>query len=384
MPLDTENFDLNPEQTALRNEARRFVLDEIVPVAAKYDESSEFPASIIKKGAELGLMNLTIESDYGGTGLSVHDACLVIEEIAAGCAGFATSMLINDLALTPITLFGTKEQKLLFLKPLVEAKKFASFCLTEPGAGSDAGGLTTTITPDGDGYVINGTKQWISNGGYASQYTVFATIDKSKKHRGICCAVVPRDAKGITPGKHENKLGQRCSNTTTVTFDNVKIPKINLIGKEGEGFKVAMQTLDASRPMTAIIAVGIARCAMEHSVRYASERKQFNQPIANFQGVQFILADMVTDIEAARLLTLRSARLFDSKVPGSLESSMAKRFSADMAMRVATDAVQIFGGYGYTKDYPVEKLMRDAKLLQIYEGTSQVQRIVIARELLKK
>ena len=383
MALPGEFFDLSDDQRALVEEARRFAQAEIAPVAAKYDASGEFPRDIILKAAELGLMNLSIDVEYGGTGLSMHDTCLVLEEIAAGCSGFATSMVVNDLALTPIRLFGSAAQKEKFLKPIAGGKKFASFCLTEPGAGSDAGGLSTTIVPDGDSYVVTGAKQWITNGGHASQYTVFGTMDKSKRHKGISCVVVPAGTKGIQTGHHENKMGQRCSNTTTVTFDAVRVPKENLIGAEGEGFKVAMTTLDASRPMTAIIAVGIARAAFEHAAAYAKERKQFGKPIAEFQGVQFMLADMATNIEAGRLLTLRSARLFDAKQPASLQSSMAKRFAADMAMQVTTDAVQVYGGYGYTKEYPVEKLMRDAKLMQIYEGTSQIQRLVIAREVLK-
>lgn len=381
--ISSEFFELSEDQRALKEEARRFAQGEIAPVASAFDHSAEFPKDIILKGQKLGLMNLTIDAEYGGTGLGVHDACLVIEEIAAGCAGFSTSMVVNDLALIPIQLFATSEQRKKFLAPIVEGGKFASFCLTEPSAGSDAGGLSTVVERDGDSYVISGAKQWITNGGVASQYTVFCTLDKAKKHRGICCIVVPADAPGITRGHHENKMGQRCSNTTTVTFDKVRVPVDNLIGAEGEGFKVAMTTLDASRPMTAIIAVGIARAAFEHATAYSKERKQFGKPIADFQAVQFLLADMATNIEAGRLLTLRSARLFDARQPASLQSSMAKRFAADMAMQVTTDAVQVFGGYGYTKDYPVEKLMRDAKLMQIYEGTSQIQRLVIAREILK-
>jgi acyl-CoA dehydrogenase len=243
--------------------------------------------------------------------------------------------------------------------------------------------MTTTIREEGDHYVINGAKQWITNGGFATQYTVFATSDRTKKHKGISCVIVPANLPGIARGHHENKMGQRCSNTTTVTFSDVRVPKANRIGKEGEGFKVAMQTLDASRPMTAIIAVGIARKALECATAYAKERKQFNQAISQFQGIQFILADMATHIEGARLLTMKAAAMLDAGVPATLQSSMAKRFAADIAMQVTTDAVQVFGGYGYTKDYPVEKLMRDAKLMQIYEGTSQIQRIVIARHLLE-
>lgn len=379
---DFETFGLTDEQLALQAEARRFAQEEIAPVAARFDESEEFPAEIIKKAHSIGLLNLAQSTDLGGTGLSVFDTCLVVEELAAGCAGFTTSMVANDLALLPIALGGTDEQKRAFIQPIAERGDIVSFCLTEPGAGSDAGGLSSTVVEDGDFYVINGSKQWITNGGVAKQFTVFATIDKAKKHKGICCLVVPGDAPGITRGTHERKLGQRCSNTVSLTFENVRVPKSHLIGKPGEGFTIAMRTLDLTRPMTAILAVGIARAALEHSLAYAKERKQFGQSIAKFQAIQFMLADMATEIESARLLVLRSAALLDAKKHATLVSSMGKRLAADMAMRVTTDAVQIFGGYGYTKDYPVEKLMRDAKLMQIYEGTSQIQRLVIARELL--
>jgi acyl-CoA dehydrogenase len=375
-------YPLSEEEEAYRLEARRFAQQEILPVAPHFDESSEFPKDIIKKGMQLGLMNLLIEQRFGGTGLTSLQACLVIEELAAGCAGFATSMVANDLALTPIAIGGNDEQKQRLLQGLINRHGLASFCLSEPGAGSDAAGISLQIRRDGDSYVLNGQKQWITNGGYAEQYTVFGTLDRAKKHGGICCIVVPADAAGITKGKHENKLGQRCSNTVPLNFENVRVGSENLIGGEGEGFKIAMKTLDASRPLTAAIAVGIARAATEAAIAYAKERKQFERAISSFQGIQFMVADMATNIEAARLLTLKSAQLLDAKQNAALASSMAKRFSADMAMEVTTNAVQIFGGYGYTKEYPVEKLMRDAKLMQIYEGTSQIQRVVIARELL--
>jgi acyl-CoA dehydrogenase len=376
-------YVLNEEQQALRDEAKKFTAGEILPNAAALDESAEFPREILKKAQTLGLMNLTLDDSLGGTGLGLFDTCLILEEIAAGCAGVATSLVANDLALTPINLYGSDEQKSRFIGEIISRGQFASFCLSEPGAGSDASGLSTTIMADEDSYIINGQKQWITNGGEASQYTVFATHDREKRHKGISCIVVPADTPGVSRGAHENKMGQRCSNTVTVTFENVRVPKSNLIGQEGEGFAIAMHTLDVSRPMTAILAVGVARAAFEYAREYAKERKQFAQPIANFQGIQFMLADMATNIDAARLLTWRSAYLIDKGDRSPLQSSMAKRFSADICMDVTTNAVQIYGGYGYTKDYPVEKLMRDAKLLQIYEGTSQIQRVVIARELLR-
>jgi acyl-CoA dehydrogenase len=261
----------------------------------------------------------------------------------------------------------------------------ASFCLTEPGAGSDAGGLSTTAKEQGGHYIINGSKMWITNAGHASLFTVFCTVDKGAKQKGIICLAVPANTPGITLGKHEDKLGQRASDTRGITFDNVKVPKANLIGKVGEGFKVALSTLDRTRPPIAAGAVGAARAALNHSVRYAKERKQFNQPISNFQAIQFMLADMATNVEAGRALCYRAGSLIDAgeQEAGNVASAHAKRFSADMAMQVAIDAVQIFGGYGYTKEYPVEKIMRDVKLVQIYEGTSQIQKVVIARHLLK-
>ena len=374
--------ELTEEQEALQTEARKFALSEMRKVAAEFDESGEFPFEVIKKAHALGLVNLCQDAELGGTGLGALDTCIVIEELAYGCAGMATSIVANDLALLPITLSATEEQKKLFIQPIAESGSFASFCLSEPGAGSDAGGISTRFERDGDDYIINGQKQWITNGGIAKQYTVFGTLDKNERHKGICCLVVPAGTPGLSTGQHENKLGQRCSNTTTVTFDNVRVPSVNRIGAEGEGFGIAMKTLDFTRPMTAVIAVGIARAAYEHALAYAKERKQFGKAIASFQAIQFLLADMATNIEAGRLLTFRSASMLDAGVDATLASSMAKRFSADMGMEVTTNAVQVFGGYGYTKEYPVEKLMRDAKLMQIYEGTSQIQRLVIGRQIL--
>jgi len=380
----SDPFFLSEEQQALQSEARKFASQEMLPAAASFDKSGEFPAEILKRAHQFGLMNLYQDESFGGTGLSLFDSCIVIEELSAACSGMATSIVANDLALSPIKLFGTDEQKEKFVRPICQKGGFASFCLSEPGAGSDVAGLSTKVTRDGDEYVIDGQKQWITNGGVADQYTVFATSDKNLKHKGISCLVVPANLKGISTGHHEDKLGQRCSNTVSVNFDQVRVPAKNLIGAQGEGFKVAMTTLDHSRPMTAVIAVGIARAALKYSLEYAAQREQFGKAISSFQAIQFMLADMATNIDAARLLTMRSAAMIDNGQEASLESSMAKRFSADIGMQVTLDAVQIFGGYGYTKEYPVEKLMRDAKLLQIYEGTSQIQRVVIARELLKR
>jgi acyl-CoA dehydrogenase len=377
------NFGLSDDHKALQETARKFAREVMRPKSAHYDEKSEFPLEIIKQSVELGFMNLVIPAAHGGVELPHLAQTIVAEELAWGCAGMATSMIANDLALLPIVIGGSHEQKEKFLRPFTEKFKLASFALTEPGAGSDVAGMRCTARREGDFYIVNGQKQWITNGEYADQYSLFCTTDPSAKHKGIMCLVVEGRPAGLTVGKHENKMGQRASNTVTLTFEDVKIPVANRIGKEGEGFMIAMATLDNSRPLTAMFAIGIARAALEHSIDYAKSRTQFGKPIADFQAIQFMIADMAADIEAARLLTYKSAWLLDEGQRNTLVSSYAKRFAADMGMKAATDAVQVFGGYGYSKEYPVEKLMRDAKLIQIYEGTSQVQRLVIARELLK-
>ena len=377
------NFSLSDEERALQDTARKFAREVMRPQSAHFDETSQFPKEILKQAWELGLLNMTIPAEVGGSELAHVAQALIAEELAWGCSGMATSMIANDLALLPIVLGATKEQKEKFLKPFTESFKLASFGLTEPGAGSDVAGMRCTARREGDFYVLNGQKQWITNGEYADQYTIFCTLDSTKKHKGMMCLVMEGRPKGFTTGKHENKMGQRASNTVTLNFEDVKIPVANRIGNEGEGFMLCMATLDNSRPLTAMFAIGIARAAMEHAVEYAKQRKQFDKPIAEFQGIQFMLADMATEIHAARLLTYQSAWMLDNGQRNTLISSYAKRFAADMGMKAATDAVQVFGGYGYSREYPVEKLMRDAKLIQIYEGTSQVQRLVIAREILK-
>jgi acyl-CoA dehydrogenase len=377
-------FQLSDEQLALQETARRFAQTEIAPIAAHHDQTGEFPMDVMKKAWELGLSSESIPSEYGGVGLSLFDAVLVVEELAWGCAGMATSIMCNDLGLTPILIGGSDAQKKEWLGYLTQSFRLVSFCLSEPGAGSDVAGLQLLAEKDGDHYVLNGTKCWITNGGVADLYTVFATLDRSSRHHGVCAFVMPRETPGITVGKKEDKMGQRASDTRVIHFDNVRVPAAQRLGAEGEGFKIAMRTLDQTRPSIGGLAVGIARRALEESVKYAKERKAFGFPIAGFQAVQFMLADMAKDIEAARLLTQQSAWMIDRGLRASKHSSFAKCFATDMAMRVTTDAVQIFGGNGYTKEYPVEKLMRDAKLMQIYEGTNQIQRLVIARELLKE
>lgn len=376
------NFDPTPEQEALREMVRKFSANEIRPRAAEWDRDGVFPLELFRKAFDLGLMTGFIPEIHGGQGLTMLDTCILEEEISWGCCGVATSMNTNALALGPILLAGTVEQKRLFVEPFATEFRFASFCLTEPGAGSDAGGIATTARREGDGYVLDGRKCFITNGAHASQYTVFASTDRSRGHRGLSAFVVPRETPGVSSGKKEDKMGQRASETCDVLFEEVRVPEANRLGAEGEGFKIAMRTIDYARAAVAAMAVGVARAAYEHAVEYGRQRIQFGQPIAMNQAIYFLLADMATDIEAARLLTWKAAWIADQGKRNTKEASFAKAFAADLAMRAATDAVQIFGGYGYMKDYPVEKLMRDAKLLQIFEGTSQIQRMVIAKETL--
>jgi len=376
------DLDLTEEQSSLVDLAREFTKKEIVPNAGKWDEEGTFPRETMKKAWEVGLMNIEVPESCGGVGLGCFDHSLVLEEVAFGCAGFNTSMAANMLGAMPLLVAGTDEQQKKYLSRLIEEPIFAAYCCSEPGAGSDVAGLSTKVEKKGDEYVLNGQKRWITNGGVASWYTVLATFDKSKRHKGIACFVVDADAPGVKPGRKEDKLGQRCSNTTDVIFEDVVVPKSALIGGEDQGFKVAMKTFDRSRPWIASGAAGLIRRALEESRDYALERETFGVPIAQHQAIQIMLADMAVSYEATRLLYQKAAWNVDRGQLDSIVSAYAKLLGADSAMKAATDAVQIFGGYGYTKEYPVEKLMRDAKLLQIYEGTSQVQRIVIARNIL--
>jgi acyl-CoA dehydrogenase len=375
------SFNLTGEQKALRELAHEFAEKEIRPKAAEYDENSTHPADVIAKAHELGLMNPHVPEEYGGLGLDVMDGVLIGEELSWGCSGIAVSIVANSLGAAPVIIAGTEEQKGELLPPLIEEPLLCSFGLTEPNAGSDVSGIQTTAVRTGDEYVVNGSKMFITNAGHAAWLVVFASTDKSKGHRGLSAFVVPTDAEGVILEKHLDKMGQRATDTSAIAFQDVKLPITSRLGEEGEGFRIAMKTLDHTRPGTAAGAVGVAQAAYEYAVEYAKERVQFGQPIAVNQGVNFIIADMATEIEAARLLTWQAAWLLDQGHRATLQSSFAKRFSADTAMKITTDAVQIFGGYGYMKEYPVEKLMRDAKLFQIYEGTSQIQRLVIAREI---
>ncbi|HEY1817925.1 MAG TPA: acyl-CoA dehydrogenase family protein [Kofleriaceae bacterium] len=373
---------LSEEQEALAQTARDFTRKEIIPKAAHYDETGEFPREIFKKAWDTGLMNVEIPETYGGLGGSCLDNCLVQEEVSFGCSGINTSMAANSLGATPLVIAGSDAQKKEYLSRLTRELTFCAYCCSEPDAGSDVAGMRTRVTKHGDDYVLNGQKRWITNGGVANFYTVFATFDPAMKHKGIACFVVDAQTPGVKAGRKENKMGQRASNTTDVIFEDVKLPKAALVGPEDGGFKIAMRTFDKSRPWIAATAAGVIRRSLEESSAYSLERKTFGVPIAQHQAIQFILAEMAISYEATRLLTHKAAWLVDQGDLSSIVSSYAKAYGADAAMAAATNAVQVFGGYGYTKEYPVEKLMRDAKLLQIYEGTSQIQRIVIARNVL--
>ena len=375
------DFTLTDEQKALREMAHDFAEKEMRPVAWECDKEGTWPADVLKKAWEVGIMNSHIPEEYGGSGASYFDGVLIEEELGWGCSGIGTSIACNGLATAPIALGGSEETKKKYLGMLTEEPLFASFCLTEPDAGSDVSGMRTTAVRKGDKYVINGSKCFITNGGYASYYTVYAKTDKDAGHRGISAFVVPRDDT-VTVDKKEDKMGQRASNTATITFNDTEVPAENLLGEENKGFKLAMMTLDRTRPGVAAMATGIARSAFEMATEYSKERVQFGVPIAMHQAIQFLIADMSTKIHLSRLATWNSAVLLDQGARNTIESSHAKRFAADTAMEVTTEAVQVFGGYGFIKEYKVEKFMRDAKIMQLYEGTSQIQRLVIARETL--
>jgi acyl-CoA dehydrogenase len=377
------SFALTPEQRELRALSREFAEKEIRPKAAEYDEHQTHPADIVQKAHELGLMNVHIPEELGGPGLPGFEGMLIGEELSWGCSGIAVSIVANMLGAGPVLIAGSDEQKREWLPPLLEEPILCSFALSEPDAGSDAARIKTVAERRGDEYVLNGSKMFITNAGHAAWSVVFASTDRSKGHKGLSAFVVPMDAEGVSIEKHLDKMGQRATDTSAFALNDVVVPAANRLGEEGDGFKIAMQTLDLTRPGTAAGAVGVAQAAFEYSVDYAKERVTFDVPIAMHQGVNFLIADMATETEAARLLTWQAAWMLDQGYgrKATLYSSFAKRFSADTAMKVTTDAVQIFGGYGYIKEYPVEKLMRDAKLFQIYEGTSQIQRLVIAKEI---
>lgn len=378
------DFSLTEEQQALQELARKFAHEEMAPKAAHHDETGEFPRAIATKAWELGLMNTHVPPEYGGMGLGVLDGCLITEELAWGCTGIATAMEANALAAAPVIVAGSEEQKKEFLGRLTSEPLFAAYAVTEPGAGSDVAGIRTKAKKVGDEYVIDGAKMWITNGGVANWYFVLAYTDPEKKHKGMSGFIVPADLPGITVGKKEWNLGQRASDTRGLTFEEVKVPAKYLIGKEGDGFRIAMGAFDHTRPPVASGAVGLAQRAMDESVKYAKERKTFGLPIAAYQSISFMIAEMAMSIEAGRHLVRLAAWAIDNGKRNTKYAAMAKAFCADMAMKVATDAVQVHGGYGYSHEYPVEKLMRDAKIYQIYEGTSQIQRLIIGKEIFER
>lgn len=375
------SFRLTEEQEALVEMASRFAKERIIPIAAECDQQSRFPKDVFEAAWELGLVNATVPEEYGGAGMGEVDNALIAEQLAYGCSGIQTSMLANTLALTPILLAGSEAQKKKYLGMLTEKPLFASYCTTEPSGGSDVAGMKTRFEKKGDSYVLNGEKCWITNASLASFFIVFATADPALRHKGIGAFIVESDAPGLRVGKHEDKLGQRASDTAAVHFENVVVPQENLLAAEGHGFKLAMETFNQTRPDIGAMATGVMQRCLDECVAYAKERMSFGQPIIEHQMVQAMIADMAISTEATRLLYQKAAWNLDNGVRDPIVSSYAKAFGADRAMQTAVDAVQVFGGNGYVKDYPVEKLMRDAKVLQIYEGTSQIQRIVIARSL---
>ena len=378
------DFSLTDDQKQLQDLARKFTKEEIIPKAAHHDQTGEYPIEIVKKAWDLGLINTHIPQEYGGLGLGVLDGCIITEELCYGCTGIATAMEANMLAAAPLIVAGSDDQKKEFLGALTSEPKLAAYCVTEPEAGSDVVGIKTTAKKVGSDYVINGSKMWITNAKVANWYFVLAYTDPAAKHKGLTGFVVPTNTPGITVGKKEWNMGQRASDTRGITFENVKVPDKYRLGKEGDGFRIAMAAFDHSRPAVSIGAVGLARRAMDEAINYATTRKTFGIPIAGHQAVSFMIADMAKDIEAARLLVYKAAWAIDRGERNTKFAAMAKAFSADVAMNTATNAVQVFGGYGYSNEYPVEKLMRDAKIYQIYEGTSQIQRLIIAKEIFER
>lgn len=376
------SFELSEELKALRDMAHSFAEKEMRPRAALYDREEKFPEEVMQKAFEAGFLNCSVPVEYGGGGLSDLELAIISEELAWGCAGMYTTMMANSLAFTPIILFGTEEQKKKFLTPFSQKMAFASYCLTEREAGSDTSAIKTLARRDGSDYVINGSKCFITNGGVASLYVVFANAAPEKGARGLTAFLVPRDTPGITIGKIEDKMGHRASNTAEIFFEDVRVPTENVLGRVGQGFLIAMRTFDRTRAAVGAAGVGLARAALEYAVDYAKTRVQFGQPIATFQAIAFKIAQMAMEIEAARLLVWKAAWMVDKGLPCGLNSAMAKCFGSDLAMWASLEALQILGGYGYMKDYPVEKLVRDAKLLQIYEGTNEIQRLVISREVI--
>ncbi len=376
------DFSLTDEQMELRNRARRFAQEKMLPYAHYYDKTGEFPWPIVKEAWSEGLMNLGIPKEYGGPGLGITEACIVVEEMAAGCAGMTTSIYANSLGPEPIIIAGTDEQKEKYLKPLTEEVKLAAFACSEPSMGSDVAGIQTRAEKKGNHYVLNGSKFWITNAPQADYYTVFASLDPSRRHQALCAFIVDADTTGVRTGKPVQKMGHKASATSAIMFRDAKVPEENLLGSEGMGFLIAMQTFAQTRPAIAAFATGLARAAMEYARDYAKKREAFTKKLREFEGIQFKLAEMYMKIEASRLLYLKAAWAADTSGDSTVPASVAKAYATDAAMWCASEAVQIHGGYGYIEQYPLEKLFRDAKLYQIYEGTSEIQRLILARHVL--
>jgi acyl-CoA dehydrogenase len=378
------DFTLTEEQRMIRDLARDFAQNEIAPRAQHHDETGEFPREICQKAFAVGLLNPSIPEAYGGAGMKCLEECLLAEELAAACSGISTAMMVNTLATAPLIVGASDEQKRQWLTPMTRELKFAAYGVTEPQAGSDVQGIRTTAVKKGSEYVINGQKMWISGAGVADWFFVLTYTNQGAGIRGMTAFVVPADAPGVTVGKKEDNMGQRASDTRGITFEDVVVPEANRIGPEGRGWMLAMAAFDHTRPPVAAGAVGVGRAAMEHAVRYAKDRHAFGVAIHRHQAVAFMIADMAKDLDAARLLVWRAATIYDQGQKNSYEAACAKAFAADTAMRVCVDAVQVFGGFGFNKEYPVEKLMRDAKIFQIYEGTSQIQRLIISKEAISR
>lgn len=374
-------FGLSEEQTQLRDAAHDFAVNVMRPVQDHHDRTGEYPWGVIKQAHEMGLMNTHVPPEFGGMGLGSFDGCLIAEELAWGCSGIGTALEANGLALAPVIIGASEFLKKKYIAPMTERPIMAAYAVTEPGAGSDVAALRTTAVKKGDKWVLNGSKMWITNAGVADWYFVVAYTDRDKAHRGMTAFIVERSWPGVEVGKKEINLGQRCSDTRGITFTDVEVPDENVVGKVGDGFLLAMGAFDHTRPAVASSAVGVARAAFEHAMKYATERKTMGKPIASHQAISFMLADMAKDIEAARLLVWKAAWMIDNGERNTKFASFAKVFAADACHRIASDAVQVFGGYGYSTEYPVEKLLRDSKIFQIYEGTSQIQRLIIAKEI---
>lgn len=376
-------FELTEEQKMIQQLARDFARNEIAPVAEHYDKSHEYPWSVVKKAQELGLTAIPVPEEFGGLGLSLFEEVLVAEELAWGCSGISTAISVNGLAIAPVLVAGSDEQKKEYGGRMADGE-MAGYCATEPEAGSDVAGIKTTANKVGDHYVLNGNKMFITGGTVANFYTVFAYTDPSKRYNGMSCFVVDRDWEGVSVGKPFDKMGQHASDTAEVIFEDVKVPATHLLGQEGQGFLIAMKVFDRSRPPTAAGAIGVAQRALDESIRYAKERTTWGKPLWQHQVIGHMIADMAMEVEAARLLVWKAAWSVDAGVRNTTAAAFAKAFAADICMKITTDAVQVFGGYGYMSEYPVEKLMRDAKIFQIYEGTSQIQRNIVVRELFRK